>query len=588
MGVYGALFSAVSGLKAEAQEMGVISDNVSNANTVGYKASVDKFETLVTSPATTTTYTPGGVLSRPFSYVSQQGLMEATQSQTDIGISGNGFIPVTSSVMPGGTLDTQVNNVYTRAGSFTVDKNGNLVNSAGFYLLGVPINQTTGQPSISNPSVQSLSLVNVGTLTGIAKGTSELSIGANLPAVETENTPLSIGGLVQQSVAAGTVLLTDGNTYDVTSSTGGEYALSNVTYTESTLGTATGATVTVTANIAAVGSASPVTFPAVGPGTGAVLGTFTVTATGSTFVAGTGATMQDGGIFQPTIDGSQLKMAAAAATGSTFTQVGIDPQDVTSVVYDSLGVAQNLTLQFSRDGAPNSNQWGVTVQSLKNVQTGASSTTTTLPAFIDGTADAASAAVTTIPATATVTFNTNGTIAAGAPSSIGGAAGLVMTDGAANFGGTGFNLNLGTANTPSGMTQYDDKFAISFLNQNGLAFSYRTGVAFDSSGTVSAVFSNGTTIPLYQIPLVNFANVDALEAETGNVYSQTVGSGEAVSNFAGLGGVGTVTPSALEQSTVDLSTEFANMIITQRSFSANARTITTAATELSEVVNLIR
>jgi len=585
MGVYGALFSAVSGLKAEAQEMGVISDNVSNANTVGYKASVDKFETLVTSPATTTTYTPGGVLSRPFSYVSQQGLMEATQSQTDIGISGNGFIPVTNSVMPGGTLDSQVNNVYTRAGSFTVDKNGNLVNSAGFYLLGVPINQTTGQPTISNPSIQSLSLVNVGTLTGIAKGTTELSIGANLPATETENTPLSIGGLVKQSVAAGAIF-TDGNTYDVTSSTGGEYALSNVTYTAAAGATATSATITVTANVAAVGSASPVTFP-VG-GVGAVLGTISVTATGSTFVAGTGASMQDGGIFQPTIDASQLKMNPVAAGGSQFTNVGIDPQDVTSVVYDSLGVAQNLTLQFSRDGAPNSNQWGVTIQSLKNVQTGASSTTTVLPEYINGTADVATAGGFAIPGTAVITFNTNGTVAANAPNSIGGAAGLVMTDGSANFGGTGFNLNLGTANTPSGMTQYDDKFAISFLNQNGLAFSYRTGVAFDQNGVVSAVFSNGTTIPLYQIPLVNFANVDALEAETGNVYSQTVGSGEAVSNFAGLGGVGTVTPSALEQSTVDLSTEFANMIITQRSFSANARTITTAATELSEVVNLIR
>ena len=163
-----------------------------------------------------------------------------------------------------------------------------------------------------------------------------------------------------------------------------------------------------------------------------------------------------------------------------------------------------------------------------------------------------------------------------------------MTDGAANFGGNTFNLNLGQPGTPSGLTQYSSKFDISFLNQNGLAFSFRTGVGFDSSGVVSALFDNGTTIPLYQIPLVNFANVDALQAETGNVFTETVNSGQAVANFAGLGGVGTVTPSALEQSTVDLSTEFANMIITQRSFSANARTITTAATELDEVVNLVR
>src|SRR5215831_13584613 len=138
MGVYGALFSAVSGLKAQAQNMGIISDNISNANTVGYKASVNKFETLVTSPATPTTYTPGGVLSRPFAQVDQQGLMAASQSRTDVGISGRGFLPVTNSVNTSGTLQSTVSNVYTRAGSFNVDRNGNLVNSAGFFLLGVP------------------------------------------------------------------------------------------------------------------------------------------------------------------------------------------------------------------------------------------------------------------------------------------------------------------------------------------------------------------------------------------------------------------------------------------------------------------
>jgi flagellar hook protein FlgE len=586
MGVYGALFSAVSGLKAQAQNMGIISDNVSNANTVGYKASVDKFETLVTAPSTATTYTPGGVLSRPFANVNQQGLMAASSSQTDIGISGNGFIPVTNSVNTSGTLDPQVNNVYTRAGSFTVDKNGNLINSAGFYLLGVPINQTTGQPTISNPSVQSLSLVNVGTLTGIAKGTSSLSIGANLPAVPTSNTPLSMAGLISQAQpAAALPFFIDGNTYNVTSSTGNAYTLTNVSYTETVAATATSATVQVSATVTAAPGSPAVTFPAVG--VKAVLGTFSVTPTGSTFVAGTGASFQDTGSYQPTIDGSQLKMQPGAGA-STLANVAVDPQNVTSVVYDSLGVAQNLTLQFSRKGALNSNQWGVTIQKMTNVATGASATSATLPEYVDGTADVATGAGFPIPATSTVTFNTNGTISAGAPNSLGGAAGLPMVDGAANFGGNTFQLNLGQAGTPSGLTQYSSKFDISFLNQNGLAFSFRTGVGFDSNGVVSALFDNGTTIPLFQIPLANFANVDALQAETGNVFSETVNSGQAVTNFAGLGGVGTVTPSALEQSTVDLSTEFANMIITQRSFSANARTITTAATELDEVVNLVR
>src|SRR6267154_849177 len=141
MGVYGALFSAVSGLKAQGQTMGIISDNIANANTVGYKASVNKFETLVTTPATSTAYTPGGVLSRPFANVDAQGLLAASASRTDIGLTGRGFLPVTTSVGTSGSLNSTIANTYTRAGSFTVDKNGNLVNSAGFFLLGVPINQ---------------------------------------------------------------------------------------------------------------------------------------------------------------------------------------------------------------------------------------------------------------------------------------------------------------------------------------------------------------------------------------------------------------------------------------------------------------
>jgi flagellar hook protein FlgE len=578
MGVYGALFSGVSGLQAQAQNMGIISDNISNANTVGYKASQDKFETLVTSPPTATTYTPGGVLSRPFTRVDAQGLLQATSSQTDVAVTGRGFLPVTNSVNQSGLLQSQVHNVYTRAGSFNIDKNGNLVNSAGFFLLGVPINQTTGLPTTTSPAVQTLSLVNVGTLTGIAKGTTTLSIGANLPAVPTQNTPLGVGGLI----AAGSTT-TDANTYTVysqgTASVAGghAYTLTNVTYTAGAL-VAGASVVTVTADITPAAGSPALTTPAVNPIT---LGTLSVTATGSTFTAGAGAQFADGTTYQPSIS-STLKLGA-----TKISTLSVDPQDVTAVVYDSLGVADNLTLEFSRQaiGAGTGGTWALKIKSMTNASTGASATTAQLPEFINGVADVNSAAT---PAGALVNFNTDGTIAAGAPSSLGGTGGLPLSDGAANFGGTGFTLNLGTAGTPSGLTQYSSKFDVSFLNQNGLAFSFRTGVSFDTNGVVSAVFDNGTTIPLYQIPLVNFSNVDALQPETGNVYQETTASGTAVANFAGLGGTGSMTPAALEQSTVDLSTEFANMIITERSFSANARTITTADSELNEVVNLVR
>jgi flagellar hook protein FlgE len=579
----------VSGLQADAQNMGIISDNISNANTVGYKGSVDKFETLVTSPATATTYTPGGVLSRPFANVTQQGLLQATQSATDVAITGNGFLPVTNSVNTSGTLDTTVNNFYTRAGSFSVDKNGNLVNSAGFFLLGVPINQTTQQPATNSPSVQALSLVNVGTLTGIAKGTSQLSIGANLPAVETANTPLSVAGTISSTAAAGATVATDAGPYTVYSSTGKAYTLTNVKYTVATLPapTTSSEAITVTGKIT-TGASSPLTAPA--PATTAApstaetvtLGTLTVKPSGSTFTINTTtpATFSDGGTYDPIMTGTNLKLGAATA----ISNLAVDPEDVTAVVYDSLGVANNLTIEFSRTGGAASNTWLGAVVSMTNTATGLPATTTQLPQYLDGTTDVIGSGV---PTGAEVKFNNNGTLLSG-PTTLGGIAGLTMVDGAAPFGGSGFALNLGTSNTPSGLTQYSSKFAVSFLNQNGIAFSYRTGVSFDTNGVVSAVFANGETIPLYQIPLVNFANVDALQAQTGNVYEETTASGSAVANYAGNGGVGTMTPSSLEQSTVDLSTEFANMIITERSFSANARTITTADNELQEVVNLVR
>jgi flagellar hook protein FlgE len=589
MGVYGALFSAVSGLQAQAQNMGIISDNVSNANTVGYKGTVDKFQTLVTSPATLTTYTPGGVLSRPFANIDAQGLMAASQSQTDIGVSGRGFIPVTNSVSTSGTLNPTVNNLFTRAGSFSVDKNGNMVNAAGFFLLGVPINQTTGQPTTTNPSVQNLSLVNVGTLTGIAKGTTNLAIGANLPAVPTASSPLALSGTLT-GLAGGPFNDTGpaGTGFDVASSSGNLYHVNQLTFTFTGANTysitipAGGVTVLTT------GAAAPV----VGPYT---LGTLTVGANGSTVAAGAGVTFTDNSTYLPGIDASGLKIGAANTLGET----AVEPHDITSVVYDSLGVAQNLTLEFSRQlqtpggaitaAGEQANTWTVTIKNMTTVATGGPSIVfptaggaNNFPIYLDGSGATAGGAAP--PAQSILRFNTNGTLQSG-PTTL---PVLQMTTGAANFGGPTFALNLGAVGTPSGMTQFSSQFSVSFLNQNGLAFSFRTGVAFDQNGFVNAIFSNGTTIPLFQIPLVNFSNVDGLEAHTGNVFVQTVQSGSPVANFAGLGGVGTVTPSALEQSTVDLSTEFSNMIITQRSFSANARTITTAATELEEVVNLVR
>jgi flagellar hook protein FlgE len=113
-------------------------------------------------------------------------------------------------------------------------------------------------------------------------------------------------------------------------------------------------------------------------------------------------------------------------------------------------------------------------------------------------------------------------------------------------------------------------------------------VTIDEIGLVRAVFDNGTSVPLYKIPLVNFASINYLTPLSGNTYQVSNQSGDPVANYAGVGGTGKISPATLEASTVDLSQEFTNLIIAQRSYSANAKTITTADELLQEVIALKR
>ncbi|HEY0329025.1 MAG TPA: flagellar hook protein FlgE [Rhodopseudomonas sp.] len=129
MSLSGALSSAISALSAQSQAMAMISDNIANSQTVGYKTTTASFQDLVTGSTSATSYSSGGVTTLSKSNISDQGLLTTTTSSTDIGISGNGFFPVTTALTGGQTL-------YSRAGSFTKDDAGYLVSSGGAYLLG--------------------------------------------------------------------------------------------------------------------------------------------------------------------------------------------------------------------------------------------------------------------------------------------------------------------------------------------------------------------------------------------------------------------------------------------------------------------
>src|SRR3546814_20349622 len=119
MSIYGAMFSGVSGLNANSQAMGMISDNISNMNTIGYRHTQARFSTLVTNAASLNKYAPGGVLTQPFQLVNRQGLLQASQSPTDIAVSGTGFFVVHPDSAPG-----QASYLYPLAGQFSVAADG--------------------------------------------------------------------------------------------------------------------------------------------------------------------------------------------------------------------------------------------------------------------------------------------------------------------------------------------------------------------------------------------------------------------------------------------------------------------------------
>lgn len=190
MSLFGALASGVSGLTAQSSAMGAISDNITNINTIGYKNTTVNFQTLVTRQTSTTFYSAGGVQSKPRQDTGVQGLLQASTSQTDISISGRGFFVVNEANVP--TLSNEF--LFTRSGSFFLDNEGFLRNTAGFYLQAwptdaegrvVPNNDSLTIPNQNVISTDYLASVNLNRVGGTAAATTNIAVGANLPSSDT-------------------------------------------------------------------------------------------------------------------------------------------------------------------------------------------------------------------------------------------------------------------------------------------------------------------------------------------------------------------------------------------------------------------
>jgi flagellar hook protein FlgE len=193
MSVQGGLFAGVAAIAAQATAFGIISDNIANANTIGFKETEARFTTLVTRAPTANAFAPGGVASRPLSDAQQQGLLKGTTSATDLAVDGNGFFVVNGAATPGSSDPYML----TRAGSFITDESGRMKNTGGHFLQGWRTDSTgTIINSSTKDLLSSLETVDLGQFSQIASPTSAITIAANLPANktmgQTETTNLTI------------------------------------------------------------------------------------------------------------------------------------------------------------------------------------------------------------------------------------------------------------------------------------------------------------------------------------------------------------------------------------------------------------
>jgi len=404
-----------------------------------------------------------------------------------------------------------------------------------------------------------LQTVNVNSLTGTATPTTAVSLEANLESSQTagingatvsSNSSLGISattdvGGATKLVANDTFTLTDGGVTDTfTYVTSGASAAAGSFTSLQDLTNAINATTNLTASLSSGGTP-----------------TLTVTDPTQTSPVVVGGTLNGGG-GTPLFTGSGTASYAPGdiANGTT------PPQFETSLgIFDSQGGTRQLTLGFVKDGtAPD--QW----QAEVFVQPATDTDETTQP---NG-----------LIASGTVTFNSNGTLASTTlPSSL-----SIAWNPSLGLQNSTIALNLGTPGDTNGLTQFDTPSQQISSNVNGTIFGAFTGVTISSAGIVTAQFANGQTKNLYQVPLAVFNDPDALSNQTGDAYGLTPQAGQVSLLQPNTGAAGKITPDTLEASTVDLGTQFTNMIIAQQAYTAAGKIVTTADQMLDVTLQMIR
>jgi flagellar hook protein FlgE len=605
MGIFDALNTSVGGLRAQSFALQNISGNIANASTTGYKGIGTSFEDLIPDATTANRQVAGGVDAFSQATITTQGTVSATTVSTNMAINGEGFFSVQkpTSVTDNVPVFDGVTD-YTRRGDFQVNANGNLVNGAGYYLMGVTVDPKTGNPTGNVPQVLQFQNNFIP-----AQATTAITYAANLPTQP--KTPGSTSATIGSITAAGGINPSDFSSNPLpigspappvdASITGtavnnqlgnpitAATSLSGTTSTDSlSVGFAPGDTITV--------DGSTITFVASGAtgnnqinitdNIGTLLNKISIVTGASETVAGGQITLHTGTIKDLAISGGGAN-ATAALTGLGFaTQpitktraagtnvgtgvvIGNDLQTFTNesisggavTAYNAAGTPVNLQLRWAKTdsaslGAGHQDTWNLFYQT--------STTATGVQAAWVNTGT-------------NFVFNGSGALASPSGTAIGISG--VTVDGQA-LGNLTVNITTGA------LTQFASSAGAATINtitQNGFAAGQLQSVSINNSGIVIGTFSNGQNIDLAAVTLSHFNGTNYLKALDGGAYQVTDQSGPAI-----IGASGTISGSSLEGSNTDIADEFTKLIVTQQAYSANTKVITTANNMVQDLLNVLR
>ncbi|MDL2266649.1 flagellar hook-basal body complex protein [Desulfovibrio sp. OttesenSCG-928-G15] len=589
MSLTASLWTSVSGLLAHGEKMNVVGNNISNVNTVGFKSQRMDFQDFVYQYIGTAAGmgqvgrgTSIGIVMNDYS----QGSLETTTSATDIAISGNGFF----SVKP----KNNDMNYYTRAGNFTFDKEGYLVDPHGYVLQGWAIDReyATGN--------------NVRTKTGIIGSGAPVDIKLDSFTCPPRHTttasfPLNLANAQDpteddNSTDAANPFFALLNQWDATGNNGTQPLGTNQYAYQSTMEVydEAGRMHKLTIYFDRVTN-SDSTQKVDDMDGGKSYWEYIVTMDpaedvrhfGPEDVPGTPNVPDNlkgllgAGTLTFNSDGAMSNMTAYVPHGTDggWKEDHNNPLDPTEVTGHSIDLTKWVAAPIDTNGQPLFAPNFTGVMNQQQAYDGAVHTDTNKP---NHKAKDRLVALDFGMHTTTGSWNIDSTDPANTMPQT--AAGI--TTGAKKT--QGFTADSGKVDYISSTCYGDNFYEHSGKVQNGYTYGDLRYVNVSGDGVLTASYSNGVSLQLYQLTLHDFPSPQNLRREGGNLFSETRESGVHSSGAAGTGTFGTTQGYSLEQSNVDLSREFVNMITTQRGFQANSKGITTVDTMLETVINMKR